>query len=670
MSIKRTLTLAQLLQGSGNRIKAVIVRRHIQHQIAITSRWPINFRIESFSMQLSGFNSTSNRVFDFICLWILPLGYLLLLCALFFLPGRSLHHKLFYGLFSIPALIALCLRPREFKELLREPIFVALLLFVAWALLSLSWGPPMEHRVASQFKPSLHTLLLFAGCYLLVRYRSDIVQPLLFSAAVVSLIASVYNLFMFARIYEPGMRLIGGGAFDNPLLSSHVFGFFCSYWLSLSMTCKRRRLLWLSIPAMAIMFAAVLATGSRTPLVALTLAAFWLSFICWNRRTIVLLGALFISGTAVALLLSQMIIERGGSYRLEIWQLALQKIADHPWIGHGYNASLTLDPGIGYTLQEPHSFALGVLYYVGIFGLLPWLFFQAWGLLSSWRNRLQPLFIIASTWLVFGIGAGLTEGGGIISRPKEHWFLLWIPLALIAALSINQRARRLSAMPVKTLTSTALQQLTASAQVIEEDGLGPKVLRLIDGSFLKLFRRRRWYTSGSFNPYSERFAANSEQLRNKGIPTPQILDLYRLNDGSSAVHYTPLPGSTLRQVLQGITAPAVRQALVERFGKFMAQLHEQGVYFRSLHLGNVLVLNDGEFGLIDLADMRIYPSSLSLSLRQRNLRHMQRYTEDRRWLFEDHFDALLQGYAVTASKSAVDSLHRQVQAGGHPARAH
>lgn len=627
-------------------------------------------RIESLSMQLSGFNSTSNRVFDFICLWILPLGYFLLLCALFFLPGRSLHHKLFYGLFSIPSFIALCLRPRELKELLREPIVVAALLFAAWALLSLSWGPPMEHSVIGQFKPAVHTLLLFAGCYLLVRHRSEIVQPLLFSAAMVGLIASVYNLFMFARIYEPGMRLIGGGAFDNPLLSSHAFGFFCTYWLSLSMTSKRRQMLWLSVPAMAIMFAAVIATGSRTPLVALTLAALWLSFISWNRRSFVLLSALLISGAAVAVLFSRMIIERGDSYRFEIWQLALHKIADHPWIGHGYNATLTLDPGIGYTLQEPHSFALGVLYYVGIFGLLPWLFFQVWSLLNSWRYRLQPLFIITSTWLVFGIGAGLTEGGGIISRPKEHWFLLWIPLALIAALSINQRARRLLAMPIKMLTPTALQQLTANAQVIEEDGLGPKVLRLVDGSFLKLFRRRRWYTSGSFNPYSERFATNSQQLRNMGIPTPQILDLYRLKDGSSAVHYSPLPGSTLRQVLQGITAPAVRQALVERFGKFMAQLHEQGVYFRSLHLGNVLVLDDGEFGLIDLADMRIYPSSLSLSLRRRNLRHMQRYTEDRRWLFEDYFDALLQGYAVIASKSAADNLHRQVLAGSHPARAH
>ena len=618
-------------------------------------------------MQLRGFSGTSNRVFDFISLWILPTGYFLLLCALFFLPGRSLHHKLFYGLFSIPTLIALCLRPRELKELLREPVFIAVLLFAAWALLSLAWGPGGE-PLGGMFKPPLHTLLLFAGCYLLVRYRSDILQPLLFGAALVALIATTIFLFMFARIYEPGMRLIGGGAFDNPLLSSHLFGFFSAYWLSVTMTCKRRQMMWLSVPAMAVMFMAVIGTGSRTPLVALTMAALWLCFICWNRRSVGLLIALVLSAATVLTLFAQMIIERGDSYRLEIWQKVLHMIADHPWIGHGYSASLAVDPGNGVSFQEPHSFVLGVLYYVGIIGLLPWLFFLLWGLLSSWRQRVQPMLIIASTLLIFGIGAGLTEGGGIISRPKEHWFLLWIPLALIAALSINQRARRLLALPVQKLSVTGLEQLSREARIIEEDGLGPKVLCLNDGSFLKLFRRRRWYTSGSFNPYSERFAVNSEQLRQMGIPTPQVLNVYRLDDGSSAVHYAPLPGHTLRQVLQGITAPAVRQALIERFGKFMAQLHEKGVYFRSLHLGNVLVLEDGEFGLIDLADLRIYPTPLSLSMRQRNLRHMQRYTVDKRWLFEDHLDALLQGYAVTASKSAVENLHRQVLAGNTPAR--
>ena len=46
--------------------------------------------------------------------------------------------------------------------------------------------------------------------------------------------------------------------------------------------------------------------------------------------------------------------------------------------------------------------------------------------------------------------------------------------------------------------------------------------------------------------------------------------------------------------------------------------------------------------------MRIQPSPLSPGLRQRNLRHMQRYAQDREWLFEESVEALLCGYAEIA----------------------
>ena len=51
-----------------------------------------------------------------------------------------------------------------------------------------------------------------------------------------------------------------------------------------------------------------------------------------------------------------------------------------------------------------------------------------------------------------------------------------------------------------------------------------------------------------------------------GIPAPKILDLFQLRNGSTAVLYQPLPGQTLRQVMQSMGSPAMRQALVERFG--------------------------------------------------------------------------------------------------------
>lgn len=614
-------------------------------------------------MPFSSINTRATRVFDFICLWMLPLGFFLLLCGLFFLPTRGGYQRLFYVLVSTPALIALCIRPSELKNLLREPLVQAFLLYSGWALLSLYWSPTPD-SVFSLTKPPLYIFMLFAGTSLLLRYRAESFKLVLLAAALVALVASTFNLYIFLSHYAPGDRMIGGGAFDNPLLSSHLFGFFCTYWFFLGMTVRNPKLLFGIVPAFLVMFAAALATGSRTPLVAIAIAGLWLAFTCWNRRSLLLLAIMGALGVSLLAALPDMLLARGDSYRFEIWRQALHLIADAPWIGHGYDATLSIDPGVGYPYREPHSFALGVLFYVGIIGFLPWLAMQLLGLFNCWRQRSQPLFILASTLMVFGIGASLAEGGDILYTPREHWFLLWIPLALMAALSIAQRTNRLSKLSVRSLSADDAQRMTINASVVEEDGLGPKVLKLEDGSFLKLFRARRWHTYGSFYPYSERFAENSQRLARTGLNTPAILDLYRMPNGSSAVRYQPLPGRTLRQVLQAMPSVSMRQALVQRYGRFLAELHERGVYFRSLHLGNVLLLEDGEFGLIDLADLRLLPSPLNLELRRRNLRHMQRYTEDRRWLFDAHFTDLLQGYALLAPDNAVKCIHKQVHSLG------
>ncbi|WP_448653236.1 O-antigen ligase family protein [Pseudomonas fluorescens] len=609
----------------------------------------------------------SNRVFDFLVLWILPIGLLLLLSSLFYVTNRNVMHRFYYGFFSVPTLLLLCLRPRELKELLREPLVIAFVAFCAWALTTVLWSPEPTGD-SNLFKVPLQTFMLFAGCGLLLHYRNELFKPIFFGAAVIALVVCVGNLVAFAKGFEPGMRMIGGlGALDNPLLSSHMFGFFCVYWLYVCVTTKRLQVLWFSVPALAIMTLAILATGSRTPLVALVLAVLWMGLLSRNRRSALMVAGLVLAAAGLLLFYPQLITERGSSFRFEIWRIILGRIADHPWIGHSYDSELYVQPAnYDGALREPHSFALGVLYYVGIIGFIPWIFMLGCGLYKGLKGRAQPLFILASSLLAYGIGAGLTEGGGILSRPKEHWFLLWIPLALIAGLSIAQRRRSLLRMPVATPKPQAFDALCNGAHVIEEDGLGPKVLRLEDGSFLKLFRARRWYTSGRFNPYSERFASNSEQLRRLGIASPPILNLYSLHDGSSAVRYRPLPGLTLRQALQSLDS-SLRESLIERFGRFMAQLHERGVYFRSLHLGNVLLMDDGEFGLIDVADMRIYPSALRNTLRQRNLKHMQRYPQDRNWLFEAHFEQLAKGYACVASPQATMKIREQVLILARPA---
>ncbi|WP_278349522.1 lipopolysaccharide kinase InaA family protein [Stutzerimonas kunmingensis] len=202
---------------------------------------------------------------------------------------------------------------------------------------------------------------------------------------------------------------------------------------------------------------------------------------------------------------------------------------------------------------------------------------------------------------------------------------------------------------MRTLTQSEFKKLSSNATVIELDGLGPKVLKLTDGSFLKLFRKRPFFSRETLKPYAKRFAENSARLKKLGFSSPKIIGVYRLVDptNKTAVHYWPLPGQTLRQALGNSDAER-RQQLIELFGELLAKLHTNGVYFRSVHLGNVLVQPDGQLGLIDLADMRISRFALSQRKRQRNLKHMQRYSEDQQWLFKEHLNALQEGYSRIA----------------------
>ena len=182
--------------------------------------------------------------------------------------------------------------------------------------------------------------------------------------------------------------------------------------------------------------------------------------------------------------------------------------------------------------------------------------------------------------------------------------------------------------------------LRENCKVIEQDGFGDKVMILQDGTFLKLFRRKRLITSAAIWPYAQRFADNAKKLEELGIPCPRIIQVYRIpsieRDG---VHYHPLPGTTLRDLYRGdLEYPA---DLRERFLKFVEHIQDLGVYFRSIHLGNVVLTPEYEIGLIDISDMKIFRRPLSQWQRKRNLVHMVKDGRDQEWLGKEFLSKLL-----------------------------
>jgi tRNA A-37 threonylcarbamoyl transferase component Bud32 len=159
----------------------------------------------------------------------------------------------------------------------------------------------------------------------------------------------------------------------------------------------------------------------------------------------------------------------------------------------------------------------------------------------------------------------------------------------------------------QTLDQPAWQVLRNSCDVVEQDIFGAKVLRCDNGDYIKVFRiKHRISLSRIANP-AKSFCNNAGKLQSLGIDTLLPVALFNIPHRPRwAVRYKPLVGETVRTLLErSLTDPsALPGSRIAALGDYIAQLHEKGIYFRSLHPGNVVLQPDGTFGLIDVLDCR------------------------------------------------------------------
>ena len=148
-------------------------------------------------------------------------------------------------------------------------------------------------------------------------------------------------------------------------------------------------------------------------------------------------------------------------------------------------------------------------------------------------------------------------------------------------------------LPRSTPISEAeFSQLRTGARLLERDYRGEKVLLTPDNHIIKLFYPRRRFTSARIYPYAQRFCNNARQLRERGIITVYCEQLrYDRTNRRHLITYALLPGTTLRSKL-GETGN--RDDYLDKLASYMVTLHAKGILFRSIHMGNILVLENGD----------------------------------------------------------------------------
>ncbi|HSH72223.1 MAG TPA: toluene tolerance protein [Methylophilaceae bacterium] len=208
------------------------------------------------------------------------------------------------------------------------------------------------------------------------------------------------------------------------------------------------------------------------------------------------------------------------------------------------------------------------------------------------------------------------------------------------------------------ITADAYKQLLqSSTEILEQDQHGIKVVRLSNGDILKTFRVKHLISSARFFSYARSFCRNAERLKILAVPTVQIKHLYHFKESTNTVViYQPLVGETVKHLLD---KKMLTEELAEKLGKFIADLHDSGVYFRGLHLGNIVLTPTGDFGLIDISEMSIFPWRLGCRRRLRNFARFWRAFEDKFSFGYSGIHALIKGYHASCNK--VDMKLKEIE---------
>jgi len=186
-------------------------------------------------------------------------------------------------------------------------------------------------------------------------------------------------------------------------------------------------------------------------------------------------------------------------------------------------------------------------------------------------------------------------------------------------------------------------ELIEKGDVLERDHRGVKVVEVSNGKIFKIFRLKRLFSSAYFFPYALKFKKNASELKKRGIETVEVDNiLYCEEEQRHVLSYKKVLGLPIRSILE---IGKDNKTLLKKFIRYVSLLHSKGIYFRSLHFGNVIVKPNGDFVLIDISDMLFFNKKLTINHRVRNWHHVIKNKFEREMIDYYGWDDFINDYA-------------------------
>lgn len=359
----------------------------------------------------------------------LGLGFVWFLAAIALAPSNKVFQQGMILFLWLPTLLlAWSARGVYWQGFRRQPLlWSSILSLLAWSLLSLIWSHSPEG--ARDAKRLLYILLFLMAFPLLAQRSMERISQLMGLAGLLLGLAALLSVFMF-YIQEAHLwatRLSGIGEISHPILGAYVIA-AALLWMLYSRP-QHPGMIAVWALAVACLGAFVVLSQSRGAALALVLTL--LAAPLWHRdrrSCMFAAAALLATGLAFAAMYG-LIVERGASYRPEIFSAALDMISLHPLTGLGLGSSYDVQTQ-GLIFDHSHNMFTHVAIELGLPGMVLWAAVWLATLGQIVRARHSAFGkILLGLWL-FATLAMQFDAASLTDTPRAEWFISWLPVAL------------------------------------------------------------------------------------------------------------------------------------------------------------------------------------------------------------------------------------------------
>lgn len=377
--------------------------------------------------------------------WSLPnvvfLTYTLFVAGFFFVPNAVDLYKFYVIMVFLPGLFLL---PVPLKLCWRSPIWCSMIAYFVYMLLSSFWS--QEFSLAILRRDVLYAVYILSFILLTVYFfarNEQLPNTVMYLVALVVMVAALFSIVSFEPSTQlPDLteaRLNGVGPLGTINGSAFIYGIFGVIALDYVRRNWGQSLAYLYATGFAIIVLFVILTQSNTGLLALSAACALLFLFHAKRNSRALYIGLSLGLTALLYLAWSLglltgTVDIGFTMRWPIWDHAVKLWQSAPIFGLGYQKSLEIvEIKRGVNINYAHSLFLSTLRdggLVGFFLLLPVYVLALRAGLKMALKKSDPLYLCL---FIFGFIAVLVSMDQILTRPRELWLVLWLPLACLIA---------------------------------------------------------------------------------------------------------------------------------------------------------------------------------------------------------------------------------------------